>query len=173
MSTPIKKSDVLASQWNDICARLFSGRSINGAHAHANGAWNYNSDPRQPEAGMQGDTTPRWTRMLEGGRAVARHFANVTYALYGISGNRSPAYSAYAYFYVDPNRHATHYNNVINAINSYAPGIPAAGMSLAQVRDAYTVMSNHLINNLHAQVPDLRVCHGSCHSSCHNSRGRR
>ena len=169
----IQKSYVNDRLWTNIAGRVQSAATINQQHPHASGSMNFATDPR---VSMPASTTltPQWSEILSVGRTVAKHFSRVTRALYGITGDISPAYNAYGYFYVDSSRHPTHYNNVETQITNYSPANPSpAGMSLSQIETHYNALSNILINNAGQETPDLRICHGSCHVDCHASRGRR
>lgn len=169
----IRLPEVHASQWNDLLAKVYAGRAINQAHPHASGAWNWSTDPRQPNAGISVATPIRWPQVLESGRVVARHLAGITYALYGVRGNTGGAYNAYGYFYVNPSLHQAVYNDKIAQINAHDQPVVGKPARITDVNVSYQQLANVLIARLNSAVPDLRVCHASCHTNCHNSRGRR
>ncbi len=169
----IQKSNVNDRLWTHIANRIQTSIAVNQAHPNASGSQNFQTDPRTSIPLTTSDDA-KWAEMLNAGRAIAKYFTRITYGLYGISGNVSPAYNAYGYFYVDPARHSAHYNNVENQLTNYTAANPSpTGMTLAQVEAQYTALSNVIIANAAQETPDLRICHASCHSNCHASRGRR
>lgn len=170
----ITKGDIHYRLWQNISNNLLSQiGGVNQSHEDASGSWNFSADPRPAANNLALSAIPYWSEMINVGKDIANYFRYITYALYGVTGNIPPAYNAYAYFYVDPGRHQTHFNNVTNQINNYWQNNPGTGMTTQQVENFYNQLTAILVANRSQQVPDLRVCHGSCHTNCHQSRGRR
>lgn len=175
MSTPIRKSDIDWRLLHHITNQV-NHNSISNAHSHARGTYNKNEPAHRANAlWYMGSAIPIWREMLTAGSMLCQYWAQATYAMFGITGNVSPAYTSYATFIVDPDYHRAHYNAVVNdvvAITTYAnQGI----MNLGVVSSHYYLMIEKVTSRINrlGDVPDIRVCHGSCHTNCHQSRGRR